>query len=86
MSSLKPQDVNWLPWSEWMIEPGPVVRDSLAMTTASLTSAVSQRRSMAQPTTRRLKASRTHAAVDLALSRRVLGDVGEPRARWAGRR
>ena len=78
MSSLKPQEVNWLPWSEWMIEPVPIGRDSLAMTTASLTRAVSQRRSMAQPTTRRLKASRTTAAVDLALARRVLGDVGQP--------
>jgi hypothetical protein len=37
-----------------MIEPGPIGRDSLAMSTASFTKAVSQRRSMAQPTTRRL--------------------------------
>jgi len=42
-----------------MIELAPVVRDSLAMTTASLTSEVWHRRSIAQPTTRRLKASRT---------------------------
>jgi hypothetical protein len=37
-----------------MIEPGPIDRDSLAIDTASLTKAVSQRRSMAQPTMRRL--------------------------------
>jgi hypothetical protein len=42
-----------------MIDPGVVGRDSLAIITASLTSAVSQRRSMAQPTILRLKASRT---------------------------
>ena len=53
-------------------------RDSLAISTASLTSAVSQRRSIDQPTTRPLKASRTTAAVDLSFARRVLSDVGEP--------
>jgi hypothetical protein len=59
ISSLKPQDVNWLSWSEWITVPGLLVHDSLAMTTASFTSAVSHRRSIAQPTIRRLKASRT---------------------------
>jgi len=58
-SSLKPHEVNWLPWSEWMTDAMPMARDSLAMLSASLTSAVSQRRSMAQPTTLRLKASST---------------------------
>jgi hypothetical protein len=42
-----------------MIEPGAVARASLAITTASLTRAVSQGRSMAQPTTLRLNASGT---------------------------
>ena len=38
---------------------GSVVRDSPAMLSASFTSAVSHRRSIDQPTTRRLKASST---------------------------
>ena len=54
-----PLNPGWLPWSEWMMELGPVVRDSLAMSTASLTSAVWHRRSIDHPTTRRLKASST---------------------------
>ena len=53
-------------------------RLSLAMLTASMTRAASQRRSMAQPTTLRLKEVEHHAAVDLAFARRVLGDVGQP--------
>jgi hypothetical protein len=50
--SVKAQDVNWLPWSEWMIVDVDD-RDERALATASLTNAVSQRRSMAQPTTLR---------------------------------
>jgi hypothetical protein len=51
--SVKAQDVNWLPWSEWMTVPGPEGREAPALAKASLTKAASQRRSMAQPTTLR---------------------------------
>ena len=50
---MKAHDVNWLPWSEWMTGPASLVVDACALARASLTSAVSQRRSMAQPTTLR---------------------------------
>jgi len=49
--SLKAQEVNWVPWSEWMTVPGLVDLESLALAKASLTKTASQRRSMAQPTT-----------------------------------
>ena len=61
-----------------MIELDPSFRDSLAISTALLTRAVSQRRSMAAPTIPAAIGVEDRTAVHLAFARRVLGDVGEP--------
>ena len=53
------QEVNWLPWSEWMTVPGDVVLERWALVSASLTNTASQRRSMDQPTTLREHRSNT---------------------------
>jgi hypothetical protein len=57
--SVKAHEVNCEPWSEWMIVEDDKGLESLALFMASITRADSQRRSMAQPTTLRLKRSRT---------------------------
>ena len=48
---MKAHEVNWLPWSEWTTVEGDVGLEAPALARASFTSAASQRRSIAQPTT-----------------------------------
>jgi hypothetical protein len=60
------QDVNWVPWSEWMTVPSGW-RLSIAMPRALVTRAA-------------ISIDEHHRAVHLALSCRVLGDVGDPQA------
>ena len=78
MSSENPQDVNWLPWSEWMTEPG---LDPPCL--ARHHDGVVDEGGLAAPVDGPAHdpaavGVEDGAAVDLALARRVLGDVGEP--------
>jgi hypothetical protein len=58
---LKAQEVNWTPWSAWTMPPAAGRRLRIAMSRALITSVVSCRESMDQPTMRRLNASITAA-------------------------
>lgn len=56
---VKAQEVNWVPWSPWMIAPGDGRRESMAMPRAFVARSERWAVSMAQPTTRRLNTSIT---------------------------
>src|SRR5688572_16318251 len=81
--SVNAQDVNSLPWSEWMTVPGRDGREPWALARASLTRAEPQRRSMAQPTTLR-ETGPADAAVELRFAGGVLGATSR-RCRGSGR-
>ncbi len=51
---VKAQEVNWVPWSPWMIAPGEGRRESMAMPRALVARSARCAVSIAHPTTRRL--------------------------------
>ena len=57
--SVNVHEVNWVPWSPWMIPPAAGLRESMAMPSALAARSARWDESMAQPTTRRDQTSST---------------------------